>query len=183
MTEETKSTGHPLDRQNAIERAIQLEGPKDPDKFKMPDGRSLTEVREANQQAEDAEYQEEVKMLAERTREQSIAEYSKGGELVMTKAGNIIDVTEPVPSDDTVTLSKSRTTMEDIEEGAIKPLRERTGNSSSAPSGEVATPGGQSLGSLPGSPMSATPSTPGAVPSAPTSTPGSSSSPSSMTGK
>jgi hypothetical protein len=49
MTEETKTAGHPLDRQNAIERDIQLKGSKDPDNFKMPDGRTLAEVRQDNQ--------------------------------------------------------------------------------------------------------------------------------------
>ncbi len=168
MAEEIKDE-HPLARQNSIERAIQLEGPKDPDKFKMPDGRSLTEVRKANQETEDVEYQDEVKMLAERTREQSIGEYSKGEKLVMTKAGNLIDVTEPTVSEDTVTMATSRTTMEEISEGVVQPLRERGGGTASAPAGETATSSGQSLGSSTSAPPSGSTT---AAPSAPAGSPG-----------
>jgi len=126
MTEEKeKGAGHPLDQQNAIERAIQLEGNLDPDNFKFPDGRTLSEVRQANQEAQAAEYQKEIQMVASRTREQSAAEFQKGKSQVVDAAGNIIDNTEPVKSDVTITLAKSRTTMADIEAGSIKAPRER----------------------------------------------------------
>jgi hypothetical protein len=126
MTEETKTAGHPLDRQNAIERDIQLKGSKDPDNFKMPDGRTLAEVRQDNQKKQDEDYQNEIRMVAQRTREQSIAEFQKGQNLSMTPAGNIIDVTEPKRSEKPITMKTSRTTMEDIESGIIQPPRERT---------------------------------------------------------
>lgn len=163
---EEKEIGHPLDRQNAIERDIQLKGGQDPDNFKMPDGRTLAQVRQANQVIQDAEYQEEIQMLARRTREQSIPEFQKGKNLVMTSAGNIIDVTESVVSEDPVTMAKSRTTAVDISEGAIPPLREREGVGSLSSSGETASPSGKSLGSssptLPGS--STPPSSPTGLP-------------------
>lgn len=167
---EDKDTGHPLDRQNAIERSIQIEGSKDPEHFKMPDGRTLAEVQRANRTSEDAEYQDEIQMLAQRTREQSMPEFQKGKKLVMTSVGNLVDVTEPVSSEKTITLAKSRTTAADIEEGAIQPLRERPGDSPSAPSGEIATPGGTPMGTTPATPNPSvgsttpsglTPSTPG----------------------
>lgn len=163
-----KDAGHPLDRQNEIERAIQLEGPKDPDKFKMPDGRSLTEVRQANQAAQVAEYQEEIKMVSQRTREQSIPEFQKGEKLVMTKSGNLIDVTEPKESDVTITLAESRTTSAEIDEGVIKPRAEGTGTSGSVPTGEVSSSSGAPLGSAN---PSATPSSPVGATSPGTTTP------------
>lgn len=86
---------HPLDEQNAIERKIQLEGPKDPDNFRMPDGRTLTEVRTALNDQHKAEFKENDEKSRLRSRELSLPELSKGGNLVMTGAGNIIDVTEP----------------------------------------------------------------------------------------
>lgn len=140
MPNETKA-GHPLDRQNEIERAIQLEGAQDPDNFKMPDGRTLSEVRQANQQIEDKEYQEEARMVARRTREQSISGIQKGDKLVMTQVGNIIDITEPVISEKPVTMDKSRSTSENV-----KPLREGAGTQPTAPSGETSTSSGVSTG-------------------------------------
>jgi hypothetical protein len=145
---EDKGAGHPLDRQNAIERDIQLNGPKDPDHFKMPDGRTLSEVREANDETQSAEYQEEIQMLANRTREQSITGLQKGGKLVMTKPGNLIDITEPETSDTpAVTMATSRTTAAEIEAGVIQPRREsgsatnsgETSSSSGTPSGVNST--------------------------------------------
>jgi hypothetical protein len=50
---------------------------------------------------QDEDYQNEIRMVAQRTREQSIAEFQKGQNLSMTPAGNIIDVTEPKRSEKT----------------------------------------------------------------------------------
>jgi hypothetical protein len=119
MTEDQKA-GHPLDNQNRIERAIQLEGSKDPDKFKMPDGRTLTEVRNDVAILHADEYQKEIQMVAHRTRESSIPEFTKGKDLVMTRVGNLVDVTSPPPIEDNVTMATSRTTSEDIAAGVIK---------------------------------------------------------------
>ena len=121
MPEKTREAGHPLDRQNALERAIQLEGSKDPSKFKMPDGRTLAEVRQSNEVTQQKEYQEETMMIARRTREMSIPEFSKGKDLVVTQVGNIIDVTAPPPIKDNVTMATSRTTMSELEAGIVKP--------------------------------------------------------------
>lgn len=133
MDNDKGQTGHPLDRQNQLEREIQLEGSKDPDNYRMPDGRTLTEVRQELQKIQDAEYQEELKMVASRTRELSISSFQKTGEkLVMTPTGSIVDVTEPVMPEKPA-LSISRTSMADIEAGAIKPLREHRDNTSDAP--------------------------------------------------
>lgn len=139
---DNKEFVHPLDRQNALERAIQLEGSKDPDNFKMPDGRTLTEVRQSNYAVESANYQEEIRMVAQRTREQSIPEFQKGDKLVMTSTGNLIDVTEPIISEDTVTMAKSRTTSSEIAEGVIQPRQEGLSNPSTAGSGESADSSG-----------------------------------------
>jgi hypothetical protein len=125
MTEETKGAGHPFDKQYAIERDIQLKGAKDPDNFKMLDGRTLTEVRNDLREQQDAEYKKELQMVAARTREQSAAELQKGKDLEMTSNGSIVDVTEPVPSDKKISLATSRTTLADIEAGTIQPPRER----------------------------------------------------------
>lgn len=175
MAEDKVETGHPLDRQNAIERAIQLDGPKDPDNFKMPDGRTLTEVREANLATQDAEYQEELQMIAARTREQSVAELQKGEKLVMTPTGSIVDVTEPVPSEQTISMATSRTTMAEIQEGAIQPLRE-TGDAARATGGNAPL-----TGTLAGSaaPSTASPSStsPGSSPTASQPAPATQSSP------
>lgn len=86
---------HPLDEQNAIERKIQLEGPQDPDNFRMPDGRTLTQVRQELHEKHTQEFKEEDEALRARSRELSRPEFSKGGKLVMTSVGNILDVTEP----------------------------------------------------------------------------------------
>ena len=86
---------HPLDEQNAIERKIQLEGPRDPDNFKMPDGRTLTEVRRSLNEKHTKEFKEEDQMVRARSRELSNPELSKGEKRIVTEAGNIIDVTEP----------------------------------------------------------------------------------------
>lgn len=86
---------HPLDRQNAIEREIQLRGSKDPDNFEMPDGKTLTEVRKSLQERHDQEYREETAMIGKTTREASLPEFKKGKDLAVTPTGVIIDVTEP----------------------------------------------------------------------------------------
>jgi hypothetical protein len=107
---------HPLERQNAIERAIQLEGPKDPDNFKMPDGRTLTAVRQANEEKHQDEFLDEAKMLGARTRELSIPEFSKGKNLVMTSVGNLVDVTPPpaVEKVEHVSIAELRTAAADV---------------------------------------------------------------------
>lgn len=161
MPEDTKSTGHPLDQQNALERKIQLEGSKDPDNFKMPDGRTLSEVRRSNQELEDKEYQEEARMVARRAREQSASTLQKGKKLAITSTGNLLDTTEPVISERSKEVV-TRSTSENV-----KPLREGTGNVT-APSGETATPAGTPTGGV----TTTTPAT------TPTSTPASTGSPS-----
>lgn len=88
---------HPLDKQNELEREIQLEGSKDPENYKMLDGRTLAEVQKANNTVMEAEGKAEVKLDAKQTKAISEPEYTKTGELVMTKVGNIIDVSEPPP--------------------------------------------------------------------------------------
>lgn len=86
---------HPLDEQNAIERKIQLEGPQDPENFRMPDGRTLADVRRDLYDKHTKEFKEDDNALRAHSRKLSRPEFSKGGKLVMTSAGNIIDVTEP----------------------------------------------------------------------------------------
>ena len=167
MPENTSEARHPLDRQNAIERAIQLEGSKDPDNFKMPDGRTLTEVRQSNDEIHRKEFQEDSRMIARRTREMSIPEFTKGKDLVVTKAGNIVDVTTPPPIEENVTLAKSRTTAAEIDEGIIAPPREGPTHKATGGSGS-ANPG---IGAVTGSvPSSAGPATsPGTTSSTPSS--------------
>lgn len=86
---------HPLDEQNSIERKIQLEGPQDPDNFRMPDGRTLTQVRQELHDKHVEEFKKDDETLRAVNRELTRPELNKGGKLVMTSAGNIIDVTEP----------------------------------------------------------------------------------------
>lgn len=62
-----------LEARDEIARKIALEGPKDPDNFKMPDGRTLTETREAKYLADREEGDAETKANAEHKREQSNA--------------------------------------------------------------------------------------------------------------
>jgi len=88
---------HPLDKQNELEREIQLEGSKDPENYKMLDGRTLAEVQKANTTVGEAEGEVEHVRDAKQTKEISMPEYTKTGELVMTKVGNIVDVSEPPP--------------------------------------------------------------------------------------
>jgi hypothetical protein len=93
---------HPLDEQNAIERKIQLEGPRDPDNFRMPDGRTLTEVRTALNDQHKSEFKENDEKSRLRSRELSLPELSKGEKLVMTTTGSVIDVTEPKKVETTI---------------------------------------------------------------------------------
>jgi hypothetical protein len=88
---------HPLDKQNELEREIQLVGSQDPENYKMLDGRTLAEVQKANEAVSNVEGEAEHVKDAKQTREISIPEYTKTGELVMTKVGNILDVSEPPP--------------------------------------------------------------------------------------
>ena len=88
------NSAHPLDKQNALERDIQLNGPKDPDNYRMPDGRTLSEVRKHLDDQHKKEFETETEMILARTRELSPTSHV-GENLVMTKAGNIIDVTTP----------------------------------------------------------------------------------------
>lgn len=68
MADGTKSA---LEEANEIERKIILEGPKDPDKFKMPSGKTLTETRQALEKIQIKQGQEEEDRHSERIREQS----------------------------------------------------------------------------------------------------------------
>lgn len=138
--DETKEQAHPLDKQNALERAIQLEGSKDPDNFKMPDGRSLGDVRRANEEIHYEEFLEESKMIARRTREVSIPEFSKGKDLVMTRAGSLIDVTPSPVNKDTVTMATSRTTSAEIDAGVLKAPSAFEAPKSMEPMGGFSTP-------------------------------------------
>jgi hypothetical protein len=108
---------HPLDRQNAIEREIQLEGPKDPENFKMPDGRTLAEVRQANEEIHQKEFIDEAKMIGARTREMSAGGLTKGKNLVVSSVGNIIDVTPPpeIEKREYVPLAHARSSAADQE--------------------------------------------------------------------
>ena len=160
MPDETKEAAHPLDRQNAIERAIQLEGPENPDEFKMPDGRTLTEVRQSNAEIHAKEFLEENKMIGRRTRELSIPEFSKGKDLVMTPAGNIVDVTPPPIPEETTTLSKSRTSAAEVEEGVIPPPSDTAPPKSMEPMGTFTSqPGATTPTTAPAGAPSATPPT------------------------
>lgn len=61
----------PLEKANAIERDIALNGPKDPDKFKMPDGRTLSETRQQMYDDQVKEGQVADDLQQQRIREQS----------------------------------------------------------------------------------------------------------------
>lgn len=173
QVEETTEAPHPLDRQNTLERDIQLKGAQDPDNFKMPDGRTLSEVRQTNQDRQEKEFQEEIQMVARRTREQSIVEFQKGGDkgkLVMTPGGSIVDVTEPVPSERTISLSTSRTTQAQIDEGVFKAGHESgdilksTGNAPmTGTSAESEAPTGVPASGTPRSIPPPAPPTPGTI--------------------
>lgn len=145
---------HPLETQNAIERKIQLEGSKDPENFKMPDGRTLSEVRKTLQDQHQKEFVTEAKTIGRTTREMSPV-LNKGKDLVMTGPGNIIDVTEPPKSEkkERRSLAEMRTAAdvnvpEDFEEpkapgsGGVNPVPTTSATpppSSSTPSGAPAT--------------------------------------------
>lgn len=89
---------HPLDEQNAIERRIQLEGSRDPDHFTMPDGRTLTQVRQELDKQHREEAKNDSEAFEESSRNQSMAEFKRGGSLGITRAGNIVDTTNPEKS-------------------------------------------------------------------------------------
>lgn len=61
----------PLEKMNQEERKITLEGPKDPDHFKMPDGSTLTETRRRLYEEQVEEATEADKVQTARVREQS----------------------------------------------------------------------------------------------------------------
>jgi hypothetical protein len=60
-----------LERANEIERDIILNGPKDPDNFKMPDGRTLSETRRELYDSQIEEGIADDKVQQQRIREQS----------------------------------------------------------------------------------------------------------------
>lgn len=78
--------GTALETANAVERRIQLEGRKDPEKFKMPDGRTLAETRKELYESHVKEGDEAAKVQLKRVREQSIEGdplYAEGAKAVM----------------------------------------------------------------------------------------------------
>src|SRR5690349_13527283 len=92
---------HPLDEQNKLERRIQLEGNADPDHFKMPDGRTLTEVRQSNEKSQSEEYKKKAEAATELAREQSFESRDPIGKPVVNKTGTILSsgVEEKINSD------------------------------------------------------------------------------------
>lgn len=91
---------HPFDKQFDLEREIQLEGARNPDNYKMPDGRTLTQVRQDLENQHKEEYKEETAMIQDTTRKASHPELVKGDKLVMTSAGTIVDVTPSPKKED-----------------------------------------------------------------------------------
>ncbi len=73
---------------NELERKIQLEGAADPDNYKMPDGRTLSEVRTANYDRETEEGKESTRVNEQRMREQYHASYQPAAEGAMEVVTN-----------------------------------------------------------------------------------------------
>jgi hypothetical protein len=87
---------------NAVEREIQLKGPQDPDKFQMPDGRTLSETRAELYKAHVKEGDEAARAQTNSMREQSIRNdplYAEGATAVMSgNAVNIVPAPEAAPA-------------------------------------------------------------------------------------
>jgi hypothetical protein len=67
------STLSPLDAKNAEERRITLEGPKDPENFIMPDGRTFAQTQRDKFEQDTKEGLEADQIQQQRVREQSMA--------------------------------------------------------------------------------------------------------------
>lgn len=81
-----------LEAANDYERRVQLEGPQDPDKFKLADGRSLTEHRQSFRDGQEEEGRKEDEVQSARIREQSIEGdplYAEGSKAVAV-GGNAV---------------------------------------------------------------------------------------------
>jgi hypothetical protein len=79
--------GSALEVANAAEREIQLKGRQDPENYQMPDGRTLSEVRQELYEAHQKEAVESNKTQLKRVREQSVEGdplYAEGASVVMT---------------------------------------------------------------------------------------------------
>lgn len=86
MAEEAKI---PLDIKNEEERRIILEGRKDPENFKMPDGRSLADHRKEKFETDTKEGMESEEIQRKRVRQQSIEQdplYDPKNKVVLDEA-------------------------------------------------------------------------------------------------
>jgi len=107
--------GSALDIANAEERRIQLEGRLDPDNFQMPDGQTLSSVRQKLYETHVAEGDEANRIQLERVREQSMANdpiYSEGAKATMAGGtasilpGKVEEIPSAVGGDQRVTKSE-----------------------------------------------------------------------------